>query len=494
MISRINVLFVASEAAPFVKVGGLADVAGSLPLALRRISSTIGGRPVDVDIRLVIPYHPTIHGEWFSLQKITKYAIPTVDGEIHAQAYSLEIDGHPVYLIGGPPIDKEPAVYSADLEADGYKYVFFSLAALELTRKLGWKFNILHANDWHTAAAVYALALNRSTDPFFYQTTSVLTVHNLPYLGSMTSSALKTFGLPPANHSVLPVWAQHMALPLGLLTADSIVAVSPEYAKEILSEEFGSGLDSFLKTRSEVISGILNGLDIDKWNPGIDAGLAANFSPSNLASRIINKTFLQKQLVLEINPRIPMIAMVTRMDPQKGVDLAVDALRALLQASPDQVPLFQVIFLGTGNTALEDEVRLLEQDYPQQVRARIMFDEQFSHQIYAGSDLLLMPSRYEPCGLSQMIAMHYGCVPLAHATGGLSDTIQDSAETDTSTGFLFKQADPDALANAIQRALHVYLEDPVEWQAIQIRGMQQDFSWDRSAREYLKKYQLLLGG
>jgi starch synthase len=177
------------------------------------------------------------------------------------------------------------------------------------------------------------------------------------------------------------------------------------------------------------------------------------------------------------------------MDPQKGVDLAVDALRKLLQAPPDYVPLFQVIFLGTGNTALEDEVRLLEHDYPQQVRARILFDEQLSHQIYAGADILLMPSRYEPCGLSQMIAMHYGCVPIARATGGLSDTIQD-----TSTGFLFKPADPDALADAIQRALHIYLDDPIQWQAIQIRDMQQDFSWERSAREYLKKYQHLWRG
>jgi starch synthase len=181
------------------------------------------------------------------------------------------------------------------------------------------------------------------------------------------------------------------------------------------------------------------------------------------------------------------------MDPQKGVDLAVDALRALLQASPDHVPQFQVVFLGTGNTALEAEVLLLEHDYHQQVCARILFDERLSHHIYAGADILLMPSRYEPCGLSQMIAMHYGCVPVARATGGLSDSIQDSTQTDMSTGFLFKQAKPDALAAAILRALHVYLEDPAEWQAIQIRGMQQDFSWDRSAREYLKKYKLLMG-
>jgi starch synthase len=493
MLSRVKVLFIASEAAPLVKVGGLADVAGSLPLALKRLKSSVNQNKADLDVRLVIPFHPVIQSGLFAPQQIAEYTIRNLDGEIPVQAYSLELDGLPVYLIAGPPIDQETAVYSADLEADGYKYVYFSLAALELARNLGWKFNILHANDWHSAAAVYALALNRPTDPFLYQTTSLLTIHNLPYLGSMTPQALKYYGLPPATSSILPAWAQYMALPLGLLTADSIVAVSPEYAKEILSEEFGSGLDSFLKTRPEVISGILNGLDTDKWNPSIDVGLAMNFSSSNLTARFANKSFLQQQLGLEINPRLPIMAMVTRMDPQKGVDLAVDALRALLQASPDHVPQFQVVFLGTGNTALEAEVLLLEHDYHQQVCARILFDERLSHHIYAGADILLMPSRYEPCGLSQMIAMHYGCVPVARATGGLSDSIQDSTQTDMSTGFLFKQAKPDALADAILRALHVYLEDPAEWQAIQIRGMQQDFSWDRSAREYLKKYKLLMG-
>ncbi len=182
---------------------------------------------------------------------IAEYSIHSTDGDVLVKAFSLEADGLPVYLIGGAPIDQETAVYSQDLETDGYKYVFFSMACLELSRKLNWKPDILHANDWHTAAAVYSLALNRPTDPFFSHTASLLTIHNLPYLGAMTTPALEIFGLPPAEHSDLPSWAQHMALPLGLLAADSIVAVSPGYAKEILTDEFGSGLNTFLKTRSE---------------------------------------------------------------------------------------------------------------------------------------------------------------------------------------------------------------------------------------------------
>jgi starch synthase len=490
----MNVLFVASEAAPFVKVGGLADVAGSLPLALKRVKATISPKQVDLDIRLVIPFHPIIQKESLNLQQIAEFPIQTLTDEIQVRAYAFEFKGLTVYLIGASPIDTETAVYSADLEADGYKYVCFSIAALELARNLDWKFNILHANDWHTAAAVYALALKRPSDPFFHQAASLITIHNLPYLGSMTSDALKEFGLPAADHSDLPGWAQHMALPLGLLTADSIVAVSPEYAREILASEFGSGLQSFLKTRAEVITGILNGLDTEKWDPSVDPELAQNYSSADLSSRLVNKAFLQEQFGLEINPRIPVVAMVTRMDPQKGVDLAVDAVRELLQSSSNQIPQFQMIFLGMGNSALEDEVTHLEHDYPQQVRARIMFDERLSRHLYAGADLLLMPSRYEPCGLSQMIAMHYGCVPIARATGGLIDTIRDVAETDQSTGFLFKPADPGALSQVILRALHLYLEDPKTWQAIQVRGMQQEFSWDRSAREYLNTYLRLLDG
>jgi starch synthase len=299
--------------------------------------------------------------------------------------------------------------------------------------------------------------------------------------------------VPSADHSDLPTWAQHMALPLGLLAADSIVAVSPGYAKEILTEEFGSGLDAFLRTRSEEITGILNGLDTNKWDPALDVELTAMFSSSNLKARSANKSFLQNELGFKNNPTIPLLAMVTRMDPQKGVDLSIDALRLLLQLSTNVVFPLQAVFLGTGNPVLESAVRRLEQDYPDHVRARIMFNEHLSHQIYAGADALLMPSRYEPCGLSQMIAMHYGCVPIARATGGLCDTIQDPGDSDQSTGFLFKSAKPDELADAIQRALLVYTQDPPDWQRIQVRGMLQDFSWDRSAQEYYNQYRMLLG-
>jgi starch synthase len=282
-----------------------------------------------------------------------------------------------------------------------------------------------------------------------------------------------------------------MALPLGLLTADAIVAVSPGYSKEILTEEFGSGLQTFLRTQSKKISGILNGLDTARWDPSVDHDLPANFSSDNIQNRQTNKSSLQKELGLEVNSSLPLFAMVTRMDPQKGVDLAIDALRMLLQsASVDTVP-FQAVFLGTGNPILEQAAHHLEGDYPDLIRAKIMYSEKLSRHIYAGADGLLMPSRYEPCGLSQMIAMRYGCIPIARSTGGLSNTIQDSSDTDENTGFLFKPASPEALADAILRAVNLFTRNPDRWQSMQIRGMRQDFSWDRSAIQYYEQYKRL---
>jgi starch synthase len=489
--SPMNVLFLASEAEPLIKVGGLADVAGSLPLALLALNQSADIVPSELDIRMAIPFHPSINAEPYSPSQVAEFHICAQDGDILTKVFSIQLDGLPVYLIAGAPIDQESAVYSSNLEDDGYKYVFFSQAALELTRQLNWKPHVLHANDWHTAPAVYSLALHRHSDPLLTHTSSLLTIHNLPYLGAMTAPALDAFGLPPARRSGLPKWARHLALPLGLLSADSIVAVSPGYSKEILTKEFGSGLDTFLKTHREKVFGILNGLDTRRWDPQNDSVLDATFSVDNLQVRSVNKSYLQRKIGLEENPNTPLLAMVTRMDPQKGVDLAVAALRLLLKSTHPLTRQLQVVFLGTGNPVLESICRQLERDYPTQVRAHIEYSERFSRFIYAGADLLLMPSRYEPCGLSQMIAMHYGCVPVARDTGGLSDTIQEISRSNQGTGFLFKNVNAKELANTIHRALKVYAQDPRTWQQLQMRGMRQDFSWGKSAQVYLKRYMAL---
>ncbi len=489
--AKFNVLLMASEADPLIKVGGLGDVAGSLPRALNAAGKIPGMPGSEVEVRLVIPHHPAINKNLHPSQPLTQFFIHSTKGELRVKVEALELDGTQVYLIGGAPFEQEPGVYSSNLEADGYKYVFFSVAALRLAQELNWKLDVLHANDWHTAAAVYALALNGPADPFFRDTASLLTVHNLPYLGAMSGYGLAAFDLPPAVSTSLPAWASHMALPLGLLTADAIVAVSPGYAAEIMTAEFGSGLHTFLKAHRSKVHGILNGLDTQRWDPQADQALKSNYSAGTLANRAVNKSAIQLEMALEDEPGTPLVAMVTRMDPQKGVDLAIEALGMLLRTG--SIPV-QAVFLGTGNPLIEEAARHLQAAFPEQVRAMITYDEQLSRRIYAGADVLLMPSRYEPCGLSQMIAMRYGCVPVAHSTGGLADTIFDPAETEVGSGYLFTPATATALAEAIQRALAVFTADPQAWKNIQLCGMAQDFSWDRSADEYLKLYGRLLQG
>lgn len=475
MKSRIKVLFMAAEADPFVKIGGLGDVAGSLPAALQRQGK--------VDIRLIIPFHAAIRHSWLHLQPIATFEIPHASGPLLAEALATEINKLPVYLISGAPIHSQAGVYSSDTYTDGHKYTFFSLAALELMRILEWSPDIVHANDWHTAPAI--VALSQKPDPIFKNTATVMGLHNLPYLGNGAGPAMNAFGLPPSTNQALPWWAQNMPLPLGLLHADHIVTVSPTYAQEIMTPEFGSGLDDFLRTRAARITGILNGLNTERWDPATDEALLENYTSQTLEKRLTDKSALLSEFGLNPDPTLPLLGVVSRLDPQKGMDLISPAMAQLMDLP------WQMVILGTGVEAFETAIREFEAAYPARVRAAIRFDDQLSHKIYAGADMLLIPSRYEPCGLTQMIAMRYGCVPIARATGGLRDTIRDLNSAPPVTGFLFKEPTATDLASAIRRALQTFT-NPAAWRAIQHNGMLQDFSWERSACDYLELYRSLL--
>lgn len=474
MQSSHKILFLASEADPFIKVGGLGDVAGSLPYAFRSLCSE------GCDIRLVIPFHNVIRAEGLSLQREVVYSIPRQGGDMPVQAFRTEIRGLTIYLISGSPISSSLTVYDSSVVADGEKFIFFSLAALELARKLDWKPDIVHANDWHTAASLYALRRWQG-DSFWEGVKTVFTVHNLGYMGAGADHALWAYGLPPIEETLYPRWALHQPMPLGLWAADKIVAVSPSYAEEIQTPEYGYGLERFLQGNRDRITGIVNGIDQTSWDPAVDEAIKARFSPADLSPRATNKAALQEQFGLPVNPEVPLMAMVTRMDQQKGVDIAVNALRRLAESTTE----WQAILLGTGNASLEEAVRRLESDFPQQVAAAIRFDARLSRQIYSGSDIFLMPSRYEPCGLSQMLAMRYGSIPVARATGGLRDTIADGR-----TGFLFNEASPTVMASSIRRAFHAY-ETKDKWQAMQRAAMAEDFSWERSAQQYAELYKSL---
>ncbi|MBN2149055.1 MAG: glycogen synthase [Anaerolineales bacterium] len=489
---RLRVLFVAAEAEPLIKVGGLGDVAGSLPQALTLIPpipSLSGTGKGVLDIRLVIPFHGAIRRDLYDLRRAASYSIPHASGSIPVEVFTTVLHGLPVYLVSGPPISPDGPIYSDDSASDGHKYTFFSLAALELARALHWPPHILHVNDWTTAAAIYSLAIRRPCDSFYKYTSSILTLHNLPGLGIGAGPALEAFDLPPAYDFHLPEWAQHLPLPLGLLTADHIVTVSPTYAQEIFTPEFGLGLHDFLRTRADSVTGILNGIDTMRWDPSNDPNLATCYNASSLEDRINNKLALQKEFGLEVNPQRLLLAIIGRMDYQKGLDLAFEALRHLILSSKGRV--IQIIFLGIGKPEIEESARQMEENFPEQVRAVIRFDGRLSRRIFASADALLIPSRYEPCGLTQMIALRYGCVPIGRATGGLRDTIRDYHDSKFSTGFLFQDATSEALAEAILRAMEVF-SDQQKWRELIQRGMGQDFSWERSAREYLKLYQELV--
>ena len=477
MTEQIKVLFLAAEADPFVKVGGLGDVAGSLPRALRVLPPELTDN-VGVDIRLVLPFHPVLRSKAVSLRSITPFPLKRDGEEILVEAFETTHAGLPVYFIGGGAIDSSGSVYSSNPETDGEKYTFFSLAALELIRQLDWHPDVVHANDWHTALTAYGLLVQhwQEGQP---RPESVVTVHNLPFLGPDVHKMLEAYDIPLAQTD-LPDWARLKPMPLGLWAADAIVAVSPTYADEMLSPEYGSGLDEFLKTRRENLTGILNGLDVDSFDPATDENIAMQFTSETLDDRELNKIALANRVGLISDLTVPLLGVVSRMEAQKGIDLVIEGLRKLGKRP------WQAVILGTGDPKLEEAARKLAEDFPERVHIEARYDAKLARLIYAGSDIFLMPSRYEPCGLSQMIAMRYGCVPVVRAVGGLHDTV-----TDGETGFVFIKPNVKDFVATIRRALKMY-KDKEAWRSMQKNGMSQDFSWTKSALKYFELYRRLL--
>jgi starch synthase len=482
---KINVLFSAVEADPFVKVGGLGDVAYALPYALRNLHpEDINNH--EIDIRLVIPCHSFSCDFQDTFTERTVFDVKTAMGDIPTTAYSTEINGLPIYIISSRLIPQDTSVYTSDDYVDGLKFLFFSQATLALVKHLNWQPDIFHVNDWHTAITPYLIDLQKSNGRSEGRMKSVLTIHNLPFLGTGTEEAINDLGIPFSSNSKLPVWARKLPLPIGLSASDKIVAVSPTYANEILTPEFGCGLDKYLSMRKNSLSGIVNGIDTQLWNPATDSEILARYSIHNLYERQNNKHVLQNELKLQLDPDIPLLAFIGRMSHQKGIDLIIDGLR-LLKGVP-----WQAIILGTGEVKLEKQALQLESEFPDNVRTLIKYDSKFSRRIYAGADMLLMPSRYEPCGLAQMIAMRYGCIPIARATGGLKDTISDVSKSLNATGFLFEEESGQALADTILKAVETYKNKP-GWHIMQTKAMQKDFSWHQSALKYTRLYMGLQG-
>lgn len=471
MVPGLKVLFLTAEAAPLAQVGGLGDMAGSLPKALRALS---------VDVRIALPSYPWL--DTAGGTSGTRIELPLQDPAQAAIVRDVRLDGVPVWLIDGPPIASAQSVYSEPAD-DAPRFFYFVRSALAACRSFDWVPDVIHANDWHTAPAAAAMAALRPADRFWSTTGSLVTIHNLPYLGVGAEADVRSWGWAREEDARLPEWARALPLAVGLSAADRLTTVSPSYAEEIQTREFGSGLEAFLRARSVDLTGILNGIDLTRWNPETDKTLAAAFSTKTLAPRRRNKTALRKELGLPDPPRTPLVAMITRLDPQKGVDLALQALADLLDWPWD------FVLLGSGSPALEGAVLEFAARHPDRARARIGFDLDLARRIYASADLILIPSRYEPCGVAQMIAMRYGCLPVVRATGGLKDTVGDAAE-EAGTGFVFGPAESGALGDALGRALKVF-NNRRRWLSLQRRAMAKDFSWSRSARAYRDVYRAI---
>jgi starch synthase len=443
----LKVLFAASEATPMAKVGGLADVVGALPKALKELG---------VDVRVIIPKYRPIETPGF-----------------------LPGSKVPVYYVESKEYFDRDQIYGYKDDQD--RFTFFSKALLEYTKKIGFEPDIIHINDYHTSLVPVLLKAEYNRDPFFAQVRTILTIHNLANQGIEDLHVLAEVGLKGDSTPNLAQDSRDGDVDLlmeGIEEAGLIVAVSPTYAKEILTPEYGEKLDPILQKRPDRLFGVLNGIDVDVYNPEIDPNLVSKFSLSSLDKRAANKAALVKDFKFD-EPDLPIVGMVTRLVSQKGFDILLEIGDQL-----GQLPL-NFIILGLGEKNYEEGLQGLAAKYSN-IKIDLEFNEGKSRQIYAGSDFFLIPSRFEPCGLTQMIAMRYGSVPIVRKTGGLADTV-----TEGRTGIVFTPYKSDSLMEALKEAIELY-QDKKSLTEIQERDMRQDFSWDKSAKEYVNLYQKVL--
>ncbi|MBN2556994.1 MAG: glycogen/starch synthase [Anaerolineales bacterium] len=467
----MKVLQLAAEATPLAKVGGLADVVGELPRALYQLG---------VDTRVMIPMHPTINRKALAITSTISFSVPRGKDSVQADVYETSLGGVAYYMIDGAPVRAGRQVYN-DTAIDAEKYVFFSIAALLAAVAIDWKPDLLHAHDWHAAPGLLWLNSARARDPYWEDVQSLLTLHNLPYHGPGCEETFPAYGIESLQGEPIPEWAAWLPLPQAIAAADSLSTVSPTYAQEILTPEYASGLDELIRSRSDRMTGILNAIDFNLWDPAKDPKVPVHFDKTEISKRHGNKQLLQQELSLSPTDA-PLIVMITRVDYQKGIDLALGGLEQLIDTD------WQFVLLGVGTPDLEALASAFGRKHPDRVRIIQSFRPTLSHHMYAAADMLLMPSRYEPCGLAQLIGMRYGTVPIARATGGLKDTIIDHTSAQIGTGFLFESADADACAVAVRRALDVY-QDRGTWKQVQARAMAHEFSWDHAARNYKLLYE-----
>lgn len=487
MSKKIKILFCAAEASPLAKVGGLGDVVGSLPKALNKIG---------LEVSLILPFYGSIAKKY--KVKLVKKDLPIeLDGQHDRfSLYQTKLPGSlvPVYLVKHKFFDTQDIYFGKKTIksgqrniADVERYTFFSKTIAETIKALSWKLDIVHCHDWHTALVPTFLDEYTFKYPSFPHIKTILTIHNLANQGKTKLDILDYTGLhrdltPAVMEDYYDQDGQILDLmKIGILSADRVTTVSPSYAKEILTKEYGEQLEKYLARRQKHLNGIVNGIDTDFFDPIQDKFIYKKYNHKNfITAKAVNKEKLQKYLSLAVEKSAPVFGLVTRLFAQKGLDILIPTLEKLISQEK-----FQLVALGSGLPEYEQALLDLQAKYPKRVSVKIGFDERLAQRIYAASDFFLMPSAFEPCGLGQLIAMRYGSVPIVRATGGLKDTVN------ASRGLVFLKYSQTELEESFRKALRLY-QSPKTLQAMIKRDMQIDFSWSSSAQVYKKLYQKII--
>lgn len=475
----MKIVIAASEAVPFAKTGGLADVAGTLPREL----SALGH-----DVRLIIPRYKIVEQKNFRSERLDgKISVPMADGAVEC-GVSIHTDNEiKTLFIENDGFYNRDELYGnkdGDFPDNAARFTFFSKGALLALKLTGFKPDIIHVHDWQTALIPLYLKSIFKNDPLFSETSSVLTVHNIGYQGLFwhLDMPLVGVGWKYFTPEGIEFYGKINFLKAGMVYADVINTVSEKYAQEIQTPEYGFGLDGVLRARRKNLYGILNGIDTDEWNPKTDTFIVKNYGPDDLSGKIENKRALLSNFYLPEKLNVPLIGIVSRLADQKGFDILAEAAGEIMSMD------LMMVILGTGERRYHNLLTRLGKEYPTKLGIKLTFEPQIAHLIEAGSDMFLMPSRYEPCGLNQMMSMRYGTIPVVRATGGLDDTVTNYSEKEgTGTGIKFGPYTPRALSSAVKKAVSLYKKRE-HWQKMMKNAMARDFSWKASAKKYEKLY------
>lgn len=469
----MKVLFAAAEAHPFIKTGGLADVIGALPKALKAAG---------VDVRVILPKYRGILEKFTSkMEHLTEVYVPIGWRNQYCGIEQMVYDGIPVYFIDNEYYFGRDGIYG--YMDDGERFAFYNRAVLECLPAIDFQPDVLHCHDWHAAVIPMLLQGHYRHNPFYSEMRSVFTIHNLLYQGVFPYEVLgELLGLDSSYFGGVEYYGNVNFLKGGIVYSDRVTTVSPTYSEEIRTPYYGYGLDGLLNARADVLSGIVNGIDTKSYNPATDTSLGTRYR-SNLAKKTENKLALQEELGLPVDANIPMVAMVTRLVDSKGLDLLTRVLDELLYNDD-----IQFVLLGTGDESYERWFKEAAWRYPTKLSSQILFNDALSRKIYASSDIFLMPSKFEPCGISQLLALRYGSIPVVRETGGLNDTVQAyNEESGEGNGFTFSNYNAHDMMFALRRAISLY-KQPEHWKKITKNAFAGDYSWNVSAQQYIDIY------